>query len=856
MLELFKKMFASKRKPVTIRKRARLVLEAFEPRNLLSSGPHLLSGAHELLITGTPGNDNVQVSTSSNHVVVNFDGKTTSYKSSAIKKIVFNGGAGNDMFVNDTSIPSYAKAGAGNDTLIGGTGNDTLIAGSGNDVLIGGAGKNKLIGVKAGTAHAVSVSAKDTLNSIHTNDVLNGDEELIASLTGTSGASGFAVFSSGDTAGQNDFELMATGLTANTSYTVNVDGTTIGTFTTDANGAGSLELSNLTASIAAGSALTIVDANNNTALQGTFAAGDEHGGGDSQGGQDLTASLTGTTGASGSAEFKTGEESGQNSFTLMVTGLTPSTKYTVEIGGTSIGTFTTDANGAGTLTLSDLTTPPIVSGSMLTVVDGSNNTVLQGTFAPSSEDHHQEALIASLTGTTGASGTAEFKAGEETGENRFELTVTGLTASTTYTVDVGGASIGTFTTDANGAGELELKNLTTTIAAGSILTIVDANNNTVLTGTFAVAAEGGEGGGDDHGGQKLTASLTGATGTSGTAEFKTGDEAGENSFTLKVTGLTASTTYTVDVGGTSIGMFTTDSTGAGSLDLTNLTTTIMSGSVLTVLDANNNTVLTGTFAASSGEGDEGDDHEGEQRLSASLTGATGTSGTAEFKAGEETGQNHFELTVSGLTANTTYTVDVGGSSIGTFTTDANGAGELELKNLTTTIMAGSVLTVVDANNNTVLTGTFAVGGEGDQGDEGGDHEGEQHLSASLTGATGTSGTAVFKTGDTAGENKFELTVSGLTASTKYTVEVGGTSIGTFTTDANGAGELELRDLTTTIMAGSVLTVVDANNNTVLTGTFAAGESDQGGQGNQGGEGDQGGWGGGDHSGWGGGDHGG
>jgi hypothetical protein len=612
MLELFKKLFALNRKPATIRKRARLRLEAFEPRNLPSSGPHLLGGAHELLITGTKGNDNVQVSTSGNQVAVNFDGKTTSYKSTAIKEIVFNGGAGNDMFVNDTFIPSYARAGAGNDTLIGGTGNDTLVAGTGNDVLVGGTGKNKLMGVKAGTAHAVSVSAKDTLSGIRTNDVMNGEQELLASLTGTTGASGIAEFSSGDSAGQNDFELMATGLTASTTYTVNVDGTSIGTFTTDANGAGELELKDLTATIAAGSVLTIVDANSNTALQGTFAAGDEHGGGDCHGGQDLTASLTGVNGASGSAEFKSSSTAGQNSFTLMVTGLTASTTYSVEIGGTSIGTFTTDANGAGTLTLSDLTTPPIMSGSVLTVVDANSNTVLQGTFAPGSECHHGEKLSASLTGATGASGTAEFKAGEESGHNHFELTVSGLMASTTYTVDVGGSSIGTFTTDANGTGSLELKDLTTTIMSGSVLTVVDTNNNTVLTGTFAAGSKDNNGDEDDgdnnqQGEQHLSASLTGATGTSGTAEFKTGDTASENKFELTVTGLTASTTYTVNVGGTSIGTFTTDANGAGELELKDLTTTIAAGSVLTVVDASNNTVLTGTFAAGEGdhEGDEG-----------------------------------------------------------------------------------------------------------------------------------------------------------------------------------------------------------------------------------------------------------
>jgi hypothetical protein len=601
MFELFRKLFAGKKMPPARRRRARLALEACESRTLLSTGPVLLKSAHELLITGTSGNDQAQVSTSGNHVVVNFDGKTTSYNSSSIKEIIFKGGAGNDSFVDDTAIPFYAQAGVGNDTLIGGTGNDTLIGGSGTDVLVGGAGKNKIVGAKTGTTQAVVDSTKNTLVGISSSDVLDGNQELIAALTGsTAGSFGFAVYSAGTTAGQNSFELLVAGLTASTTYTVEVGGTSIGTLTTDSLGTGSLTLSNLTTSITAGAALTIVDASSNTVLQGTFAAGDQHGGGSCQGGQDLTATLTGSTGATGSAEFKASSTAGQNSFTLTVTGLTASTTYTVDSGSTSIGTFTTDSSGAGSLTLSDLTAT-IAADSALTVLDPDNNTVLSGTFAASRQCQHGENLVASLIGSTGGTGTADFKAGATAGANSFTLTVSGLTASTSYTVDVGGSSIGTIMTDSTGAGSLTLSDLTTTIAAGSVLTVVDANNNTVLQGTFTVAAEGGGcGGGDHHGAAGLNASLTGSTGTSGSAQFTPGLASGQNAFTLLVNGLTASTTYTVDIGSTSIGTFTTDANGNGSLALTDLTTTITAGATITVVDASGNTVLSGTFMGGPG----------------------------------------------------------------------------------------------------------------------------------------------------------------------------------------------------------------------------------------------------------------
>ncbi len=185
-------------------------------------------------------------------------------------------------------------------------------------------------------------------------------------------------------------------------------------------------------------------------------------------------------------------------------------------------------------------------------------------------------------------------------------------------------------------------------------------------------------------------------------------------FNLTVTGLTATTTYTVDIGGTSIGSILTDSTGAGTLSLSNLTTAIASGSVITVLDASSTTVLQGTFASGDGHhtgggGGGGDCNGGGQEVSATLTGATGTSGTAEFTSSSTAGQNTFTLTVSGLSASTTYTVDIGGTSIGTFTTDTTGASTLTLSNLTTTIASASVITVVDSTGTTVLQGTFAAG---------------------------------------------------------------------------------------------------------------------------------------------------
>jgi hypothetical protein len=96
------------------------------------------------------------------------------------------------------------------------------------------------------------------------------------------------------------------------------------------------------------------------------------------------------------------------------------------------------------------------------------------------------------------------------------------------------------------------------------------------------------------------------------------------------------------------------------------------------------------------------------RLSATLTGATGMSGSAHYHADTTTGTNRLSLHVSGLAASQTFTVQIDGTTVGTLTTDANGAGRASFSNLTATVSAGSLLTVLDPSGATVLTGTFAT----------------------------------------------------------------------------------------------------------------------------------------------------
>lgn len=70
--------------------------------------------------------------------------KSWSYK--AATEVVFNGGNGNDTFINASPLRVTARGYGGNDYLQGGPGNDLLLGGPGNDVFVGGAGDDTLIG--------------------------------------------------------------------------------------------------------------------------------------------------------------------------------------------------------------------------------------------------------------------------------------------------------------------------------------------------------------------------------------------------------------------------------------------------------------------------------------------------------------------------------------------------------------------------------------------------------------------------------------------------------------------------------------------------------------------------------------
>lgn len=88
------------------------------------------------------------------------------YSASSVGKVEFQGGNGNDRFINYVSnLPVRAFGGAGNDYLEGYNGADVLVGGDGNDTLLGYGGNDQMWGG----------NGNDTLRGMSGNDYLVGD---------------------------------------------------------------------------------------------------------------------------------------------------------------------------------------------------------------------------------------------------------------------------------------------------------------------------------------------------------------------------------------------------------------------------------------------------------------------------------------------------------------------------------------------------------------------------------------------------------------------------------------------------------------------------------------------------------
>lgn len=122
-------------------------LQSLESRVLLSVS--FSNGT--LTIDGTTGADNVYLTVGAGGKldVRENNVKVASYDINTVKKVIFNGGDGNDSYYFNGAlgaIPSKLTGGAGADNLYAGPGGDTILGEAGDDVLTGNTGNDSIDG--------------------------------------------------------------------------------------------------------------------------------------------------------------------------------------------------------------------------------------------------------------------------------------------------------------------------------------------------------------------------------------------------------------------------------------------------------------------------------------------------------------------------------------------------------------------------------------------------------------------------------------------------------------------------------------------------------------------------------------
>jgi hypothetical protein len=409
-------MFRSRR---TVRRgpaRRPLCLDPLHERALPSATPiHLAGGV--LAIHGTPAGDVVTVkddAANPNQLDVYFNNPNApaaTFALNKVKKISFTGGAGNDTFTNATSIPLVARAGKGNDVLIGGSGHNVLIGGPGQDTLVGGTGTNVLrAGSGSNTLHG-GLGTNEFFADKHAQVIANGHKknvvhggakfeqsssgDLVTTLTDANGNKvGTAEISTetddnGVTHTNVQVEIDNGPADVTLALTIDPDGTgtnlyTLGSITTDPEGEGEFEVTD------PANFPTVVDG------KGTLTASDK-----ATGGTNVLmgtfVSVQATTALSAqlmdSAGFTVGEarfDPSSGEFGVRIEGAPANTTYTVFLNGDAksgvmVGTFTTDSEGFGHFELS-AGVPTLAAGSTITIADASGATVLTGTFQPKASE--------------------------------------------------------------------------------------------------------------------------------------------------------------------------------------------------------------------------------------------------------------------------------------------------------------------------------------------------------------------------------------------------------------------------------------------------------------------------------------
>jgi Ca2+-binding RTX toxin-like protein len=156
-----------------------LPLEPLERRALLSA---TLGTAGTLSIGGTGRGDTIVVSIDAHHtdrLIATLNGSSRSFDLRRVRRIVVQGGAGDDRITLDQSrgpitLPTTLFGQAGNDSITGASGRDRIFGGVGNDRIGGGNNRDVIYG-ESGDDRIAAGSHDDWVDGGAGDDVLKGD---------------------------------------------------------------------------------------------------------------------------------------------------------------------------------------------------------------------------------------------------------------------------------------------------------------------------------------------------------------------------------------------------------------------------------------------------------------------------------------------------------------------------------------------------------------------------------------------------------------------------------------------------------------------------------------------------------
>jgi Ca2+-binding RTX toxin-like protein len=139
-----------------------------------SAGNVQVQGNGQLMVSGTSGNDVIDIQDIGTGIQVTVNGKVTVYTYESVDSIYVDAGAGDDIVtIGDNVNDVYVYGGDGNDKISDGDGDNTLSGGAGKDSLDGGAGDDRLNG-NGGNDKLMGGVGNDRLRGGDGNDYLDG----------------------------------------------------------------------------------------------------------------------------------------------------------------------------------------------------------------------------------------------------------------------------------------------------------------------------------------------------------------------------------------------------------------------------------------------------------------------------------------------------------------------------------------------------------------------------------------------------------------------------------------------------------------------------------------------------------